>query len=119
MIQNILLFSFSLFQFSDLGKMIEDSSRIYKVIEITKSKNFPTVTRNTDGARMTVHSVLLHKAIVGDNEDISYAQFVISGITKKKSSTFKISGLTGSTNGHFGGVESKTSTTWLRQKEQK
>jgi hypothetical protein len=41
MIQNIALFSlscFSLFQYSDSGQMIEDTSRVYKVIEINKSK---------------------------------------------------------------------------------
>ncbi len=41
MIQNIALFSlscFSLFQYSDSGQMIEDTSRVYTVIEINKSK---------------------------------------------------------------------------------
>ena len=63
-----------------------------------------------------VTSVLLEKACVGDGEDVAYASFAINGLTKKKSSTFKMSGLTGSTNGHFGGVASSTTTTWLRVK---
>jgi hypothetical protein len=63
-----------------------------------------------------VTSVLLEKACVGDGEDVQYASFAINGLTKKKSSTFNMSGLTGSTNGHFGGVASSTTTTWLRVK---
>lgn len=60
-------------------------------------------------------AILLRNACVGDNEDIEYATFVIDGLTKKKSSTFNLTGLTGSTNGHFGGVATSTSTTWRRQ----
>ena len=63
-----------------------------------------------------VTSVLLEKACVGDGEDVQYASFAINGLTKKKSSTLNMSGLTGSTNGHFGGVASSTTTTWLRVK---
>lgn len=62
-------------------------------------------------------TVLLERACVGDGEDIEYSTFGISGLTKKKSSTFNMSGLTGSTNGHFGGVASSTTTSWLRVKE--
>mmetsp|Transcript_1922 Transcript_1922/g.2950 ORF Transcript_1922/g.2950 Transcript_1922/m.2950 type:complete len:280 (+) Transcript_1922:79-918(+) len=61
-------------------------------------------------------AILLEKACVGDNEDIEYVTFAVDGLTKKKSSTFNMSGLTGSTNGHFGGVASSTSTTWRRNK---
>lgn len=61
-------------------------------------------------------AILLEKACVGDGEDIEYSTFAVDGLTKKKSSTFNMSGLTGSTNGHFGGVASSTSTTWLRNK---
>lgn len=64
-----------------------------------------------------VTSVLLKKACVGDNEDIEYSDFIVNGMTKKKSSTFNMSGLTGSTNGHFGGVATSSSTTWLRTKK--
>ncbi|KAI2510385.1 hypothetical protein MHU86_3958 [Fragilaria crotonensis] len=63
-----------------------------------------------------VTSVLLEDACVGDGEDVEYTSFAINGLTKKKSSTFNMSGLTGSTNGHFGGVASSTTTTWLRMK---
>jgi hypothetical protein len=63
-----------------------------------------------------VTSILLDEACVGDGEDVAYTSFAINGLTKKKSSTFNMSGLTGSTNGHFGGVASSTTTTWLRMK---
>ena len=63
-----------------------------------------------------ITSVLLDEACVGDGEDVEYTSFAINGLTKKRSSTFNMSGLTGSTNGHFGGVASSTTTTWLRMK---
>ena len=61
-----------------------------------------------------VTSILLRKACIGDNEDLEYSTFAIDGLTKKKSSTFNMSGLTGSTNGHFGGVASSSSANWMR-----
>eukprot|EP00816_Leptocylindrus_hargravesii_P002182 CAMPEP_0196818486 /NCGR_PEP_ID=MMETSP1362-20130617/65802_1 /TAXON_ID=163516 /ORGANISM="Leptocylindrus danicus, Strain CCMP1856" /LENGTH=136 /DNA_ID=CAMNT_0042196599 /DNA_START=1 /DNA_END=411 /DNA_ORIENTATION=+ len=64
-----------------------------------------------------VTSILMMDAIVGDNEDVAYATFVVNGVMKKKSSTFNMTGLTGSTNGHFGGVASTISTMWERQKK--
>ena len=63
-----------------------------------------------------VHAILLKNAIVGDAEDLEYVSFVVDGLTKKKSSTFNMSGLTGSTNGHFGGVASSRPVTWRRTK---
>eukprot|EP00548_Thalassiothrix_antarctica_P008004 CAMPEP_0194143098 /NCGR_PEP_ID=MMETSP0152-20130528/12301_1 /TAXON_ID=1049557 /ORGANISM="Thalassiothrix antarctica, Strain L6-D1" /LENGTH=189 /DNA_ID=CAMNT_0038842353 /DNA_START=289 /DNA_END=855 /DNA_ORIENTATION=- len=59
-----------------------------------------------------VTAVLMEKACIGDNEDIEYSTFVIDGLTKKRSSTFNMSGLTGSTNGHFGGIAQSTSKSW-------
>ena len=49
-------------------------------------------------------SIFIRKAIVGDAEDLEYAQFAVGGLTSKASSEFNFSGLTGSANGHFGGV---------------
>ena len=60
-------------------------------------------------------SVLLRGACVGDGEDLEYAAFAISALTKKKSKTFNMSGLTASTNGHGGGVASLCARTWLRK----
>ena len=65
-----------------------------------------------------VHSILMQKAIVGDAEDVEYCSFAVDGLTKKQSSTFNMSGLTGSTNGHFGGVSSSVAKTWRRNNQQ-
>ena len=59
-------------------------------------------------------SVFVKKACVGDQEDIDYSSFVVSGLTSKASKEFKFSGLTGSTNGHFGGIQSNSSVKWER-----
>ena len=39
-----------------------------------------------------VTSILMEKAIVGDNEDLEYTTFIVGGLTKKKSSTFNMTG---------------------------
>jgi hypothetical protein len=59
-------------------------------------------------------SILVRNACVGDAEDLEYAQFCVGGVTSKASSEFKFSGLTGSTNGHFGGIQSNSSVKWRR-----
>lgn len=59
-------------------------------------------------------SIMVRKACVGDSEDLEYAQFCVGGVTSKASSEFKFSGLTGSTNGHFGGIQSNSSIKWRR-----
>jgi hypothetical protein len=38
----------------------------------------------------------------------------VSGLTSKASKEFKFSSLTGSTNGHFGGIQSNSSVKWER-----
>lgn len=73
--------------------------------EIQQGKNFKT---------LGCASVLVKMACVGDKEDIDYASFVVGGLTSKASSEFKFSGLTGSTNGHFGGIQSNSSVRWER-----
>ena len=65
--------------------------------------------------KLGVNSILVQTAIVGDSEDIAYASHVVDGFTSKKSSEFQMTGLTGSANGHFGGVEAKGDTKWRRQ----
>ena len=59
-------------------------------------------------------SGVVMKACVGDVEDLEYAQFLVNGLTSKASSEFKFSGLTGSTNGHFGGVQANSKVSWRR-----
>jgi hypothetical protein len=61
-----------------------------------------------------IHSVLVQQACVGDAEDLEYTQFLVGGMTSKASSAFKFTGLTGSTNGHFGGVQSSGTVKWRR-----
>jgi hypothetical protein len=61
-----------------------------------------------------IHSVLVRQACVGDAEDLEYTQFLVGGMTSKASSAFKFSGLTGSTNGHFGGFQSSGTVKWRR-----
>ena len=62
-------------------------------------------------------AVLVQGACVGDVEDLDYSRYAIKELTTKKSSAFAIDGHTGSTNGHFGGVRSKSRRPedgWLR-----
>ena len=59
-------------------------------------------------------SVYVKRACIGDKEDIDYSSFVVGGLTSKASKEFKFSGLTGSTNGHFGGVQARNSIKWER-----
>jgi hypothetical protein len=63
-----------------------------------------------------INAIAVKEACVGDSEDLAYASFLVDGVTKKKSSTFNMSGITGGVNGHFGGVASTKPVTWLRQK---
>ena len=63
-----------------------------------------------------LNSVLLRESCVGDSEDIEYSNFAISALTKKRSKTFNMSGLTASANGHGGGVARLVARTWLRNK---
>jgi len=62
-----------------------------------------------------IASLLIKRCCVDDDEDMKYAQFVIDGITKKSSSTFSMTGLTGSTNGHFGVSSHAGEVKWRRK----
>jgi hypothetical protein len=61
--------------------------------------------------------VMIRRACVGDSEDLEYAQFLVGGLTSKASSEFKFTGLTGSTNGHFGGIQANGTVKWKRMEE--
>lgn len=63
-------------------------------------------------------AVLVERAVACDAEDLDYARFVVGGLTSKASSEFKVTGLTGSINGHFGGVESSGTKKWRRVQHQ-
>ena len=62
-----------------------------------------------------ISSLLLTNACVGDEEDISYTTHVIESINKKSSSSFSMTGLTGSANGHFGVSSHSGEVKWRRK----
>lgn len=62
-------------------------------------------------------SIFVRRACVGDAEDLEYAQYLVSKFTSKASTEFKFTGLTGSTNGHFGGVQASGNVKWRRMVE--
>jgi hypothetical protein len=74
--------------------------------ELTLGKSLSSTNRVT--------SLLFKNCCVNDEEDIKYASFVIEGISKKSSSTFRMTGLTGSTNGHFGVSSHGGEVKWRR-----
>ncbi|KAL7525381.1 hypothetical protein ACHAWF_001332 [Thalassiosira exigua] len=65
-------------------------------------------------ASLGVSSLLLKNACVGDEEDAKYCQFFIEEVSKKSSSSFSMTGLTGSTNGHFGVSSHGGEVKWRR-----
>ncbi len=69
----------------------------------------PPMLTTPPSASKKVHGLLIENACVGDEEDIKYTCFAVNSITKKSSSTFAMTGLTGSTNGHFGTMSDNAS----------
>lgn len=65
-------------------------------------------------ASLGVSSLLLEGACVGDEEDAQYSQYAIEELNKKSSSSFSMTGLTGSTNGHFGVSSHGGEAKWRR-----
>jgi len=47
-------------------------------------------------------AVLIRGACVADDEDLPYCKWLLKELTSKQSQTFRIGGLTGAANGHFG-----------------
>jgi hypothetical protein len=72
------------------------------------------ITVGRDLKKAGCASILVRSACVGDAEDLEYTRFLVDGLTSKASSEFKFSGLTGSTNGHFGGMQANGSVKWRR-----
>lgn len=64
-----------------------------------------------------VSSLILEEACVGDEEDIKYTAYAIEALNKKSSSSFSMTGLTGSTNGHFGVSSHGGEVKWRRKTE--
>lgn len=67
-----------------------------------------------DLAKLGVSSLILGGACVGDEEDVKYAAYAIEQLNKKSSSNFSMTGLTGSTNGHFGVSSHGGEVKWRR-----
>lgn len=63
----------------------------------------------------SISSLVFKESCVSDEEDVKYSQFIIDGLTKKSSSTFSMTGLTGSTNGHFGVSSHSGEVKWRRK----
>ena len=105
-----------------LSVIPKDSIIIYSIksmqlnsLEITKGKDLLAISSEESGSK--INGLLLNNACIGDDEDISYTSFAVSALTKKSSSTFAMTGLTGSTNGHFGTMSDNISienTKWKR-----
>ncbi len=68
-------------------------------------------------AKLGVSSLVLEEACVGDEEDLKYAVYAIEELNKKSSSSFSMTGLTGSTNGHFGVSSHGGEVKWRRNTE--
>lgn len=85
--------------------------------EISQGKEIVSWT-NDHGSKIS--ALLISNACIGDAEDLKYASFVVENMYKKSSSTFKMTGLTGSSNGHFGSNQSGGIATakWNRQERQ-
>jgi len=70
-----------------------------------------------DLAKLGVSSLVLEQACVGDEEDLKYTAYAIEELNKKSSSSFSMTGLTGSTNGHFGVSSHGSEVKWRRHVE--
>lgn len=68
-------------------------------------------------AKLGVSSLVLEDACVGDEEDVKYTVYAIEELNKKSSSSFSMTGLTGSTNGHFGVSSHGGEVKWRRNAE--
>lgn len=83
--------------------------------EIPVAKKISTLSSES-GTKIS--GVLMCEACVGDAEDLKYVHFLTEHINKKSSNSFSMTGLTGSTNGHFGSELSggDKSAIWRRGK---
>eukprot|EP00588_Corethron_pennatum_P019735 CAMPEP_0194332586 /NCGR_PEP_ID=MMETSP0171-20130528/59614_1 /TAXON_ID=218684 /ORGANISM="Corethron pennatum, Strain L29A3" /LENGTH=316 /DNA_ID=CAMNT_0039094499 /DNA_START=85 /DNA_END=1032 /DNA_ORIENTATION=+ len=70
--------------------------------EVSRGKELSRMTAGPSGATAKISGLLIEGACVGDAEDVPYTSFVVESIGKKSSSVFRMSGLTGAANGHFG-----------------
>lgn len=113
---------------SDILSMIpKEAIVIYSIdamqknsLEITYGKQILGLSSSGAESGCKINGLLVNNACVGDDEDVKYTSFVVTNLTKKASSTFAMTGLTGSTNGHFGTMSDNASVEnakWKRYKE--
>jgi len=100
----------------EILKVIPKSSMAIGTLHEPMQEDGAEIETGKEFKAMGCSSVLVEQACVGDKEDIDYASFLVSGLTSKASKEFKFSGLTGSTNGHFGGIQSNSSVQWDRKR---
>lgn len=98
-----------------LSQIPEESIIIYSLQsmqansnEITRGKEVVQLS-STGTNKSKIDGLMFENACVGDEEDLKYTNFIVGGVTKKASSTFAMTGLTGSTNGHFGTLSDNVS----------
>ena len=92
---------------ASLSSMLSDSAEIQRGRELVSLKS--------EDSGSVIDGLLYQKSCVGDAEDLKYTNFVVESITKKSSNQFKMTGLTGSTNGHFGtSDDSPENAKWRR-----
>jgi hypothetical protein len=98
---------------NDVFTVIPSGSVVVAAVHAMQSDS-GEIARGKELKKSGCTSILVKRACVGDGEDVEYAAFAVIGLTSKSSSEFKFTGLTGSTNGHFGGVAAKGGTKWRR-----
>jgi hypothetical protein len=70
-------------------------------LEITRGKEVIGLVESTSTSNNKIHGFIIENACIGDDKDLKYTNFVVVRLTKKASSMFAMTGLTGSTNGHI------------------
>jgi hypothetical protein len=102
--------------FAELAEAVPKNSLIVASVDPMQPGG-AEIEQGKDFKKLGCASVMIRRACVGDSEDLEYAQFLVGGLTSKASSEFKFTGLTGSTNGHFGGVQANGTVKWKRMEE--
>ncbi len=121
---DVFLLSESLLRSTNLDELetVKEGISALPKSTVTIATLFPMQPENAEISQgkhytsMGISSLIIQSCCVGDDEDLKYAQFVIEGISKKSSSSFSMTGLTGSTNGHFGVSSHSGEVKWQRTK---
>lgn len=76
---------------ASLDAMQKDSAEILQAKELASLKSAESNAK--------VSGIFMKDACVGDSEDLKYTSFIVEGVSKKSSSTFAMTGLTGGKSG--------------------